>query len=370
VFALNNPKQAHERVYKRHYLLITLVYYLVLKGQFLCLLKKLYNNTNIILIHTLAWSLTVNRQFEVAKKNTLNISYSLQNLKNIGNLSSMSIFQGIAYAIINAFSSFLPISPEAHREILSHILEWPMPSGIFLGALQLGVLHAIFLYFRHDFASLISSFLQVLISRKRPQTLDEVLPFFILLSTLPYWLWIMFADYLPFKPASMLNVPLTLAISLFVCGIPLWWIDRFCKKNKSMVDWNAWDALWVGVFQLLILIPGAGLLLGALIATRIRGYKPEAAAKYAFFAAFPILLTQIIFLFQGFSFSNSSPQEGISWLNFSVTLLVSTLASLLFLGAFIKQMQNHKGFGNYATYRILIALGFFIIAWVQKTWLA
>src|SRR4051812_7555339 len=97
----------------------------------------------------------------------------------------MTTFQAILYAIIHGFSDFLPVSATAHHKLVAYLVGWPEPAGPMIGALSLGSLLALLVYFRHDWASMISCFLQVILFRKKPMTLDERLPLFLTLSTLP-----------------------------------------------------------------------------------------------------------------------------------------------------------------------------------------
>src|SRR4051794_37293269 len=110
----------------------------------------------------------------------------------------MTTFQAIVYGIIHGFTEFLPISARAHQILIPYILSWPEPTGVFGGALALGAFLAVLIYFRHDWASIISSFIQVIIFRKRPMTLDERLPLFIFVSSIPTGAaWYYFHETLP-----------------------------------------------------------------------------------------------------------------------------------------------------------------------------
>src|SRR6188768_4265884 len=97
----------------------------------------------------------------------------------------MTLFQAVVHSVLHGFAEFLPISVSAHHSLLAYVLGWPAPAGAAMGAMGLGASLALLVHFRHDWASMISSFLTVLIYRKKPMTLDERLPIFILVATLP-----------------------------------------------------------------------------------------------------------------------------------------------------------------------------------------
>jgi undecaprenyl-diphosphatase len=273
----------------------------------------------------------------------------------------MTTFQAIVLSVINSFAEFLPISASAHHILVPYLLDWPMPSGAFAGALALGTLLSLLLYFIHDWASILSSFIQMILFRKKPMTLDERLPLFIFVATVPaaiawYYLgWIMekFAD----------NPGLT-AASLAAFGALLWFANSFSRKNKGMFDWNWLDSLLIGLGQAAMVVPGFDRLTGALSIGLLRNYNREAAAKFTFFAAAPLLAASAFKNLHELNLHSPSPMPDMTWLTFAVTIIVSALAGLLAIGGFMKQIQK-KGFGQYIFYRCLLAAGTGIVLWLR-----
>ena len=115
------------------------------------------------------------------------------------------------------------------------------------------------------------------------------------------------------------------------------------------------DALLVGISGLLMFIPGFGkpeaLMPGALI----RNFNREAAAKFAFYAMFPILLVSSYLHLREVSFHlHGAPSPDLSWMSFGVAFVVSFLSGLLAIGGLMKHIQRN-GFGQYAVYRLIVA---------------
>src|SRR5262245_5067978 len=157
----------------------------------------------------------------------------------------MTTFQAIIYGAIQGFSDFLPISPQAHNILVPYLLDWPHPTGAFLGIVSLGNFLALLVYFRHDWAAMISSFLQILIYRKRPMTMDERMPFFILLASIPIagaWYYM--------QGSELLEMNLYWTAGIFVAtGVLLWMVDYLSRKSKNIFDWNWRDSLVAGILQ-------------------------------------------------------------------------------------------------------------------------
>ncbi|HLE00492.1 MAG TPA: undecaprenyl-diphosphate phosphatase [Bdellovibrionota bacterium] len=263
----------------------------------------------------------------------------------------MSTFQTIVYSVIHGFTEFLPISSSAHHALVPYIIGWDAPEGAFAGALTLGAFLALLVYFRHDWAAMTSSFLQVIIFRKRPMMIDERMPIFIILTSLP----VAVAWYYLRLPISEMNWnPFLISASLAVFSLPLWFVDSFSRKNKAMADWNSLDALLVGVTQIALLIPGCGLQVGTLIGALGRNYNREAAAKFAFFAALPVLAGSAAVHLRGLDLHASQPMANLSWLSFTMAVIVTFFSGLLAIGGFMRNVQS-KGFAQYLLYRFVFA---------------
>jgi undecaprenyl-diphosphatase len=263
----------------------------------------------------------------------------------------MTTFQTVVYAILNGLSEFLPISSKAHNILIPYLVGWQAPSGALLGAMALGASSALFIYFRHDWASMISCFLQVLIYRKRPMTLDERLPIFLMVSTIPL---VIVSYYFHGNFPDNEWRPLTVALSFAAMGLPLWFFDHMNRKIKGMFDWKWTDAILVGLIQSTAVLPGWDHLGTVLIATSFLNYKREPGLKYAYFAAAPVLIGRTFYLLRDINFHSPAPMLDLTWLSFAVAIVVSFLVSLLTLGGFQKHVLQ-KGFGQYIVYRWILA---------------
>ncbi len=263
----------------------------------------------------------------------------------------MTTFQAVLYGVIEAIGEFLPIGAKANHTLIPYLLGWPQPEGIFLGALSLGGLLALLIYFRHDWASMLSCFLQVILFRKRPMTLDERLPLFLGMTTFPL---ICASSYFHEQISALEWSPAFIAAVLAAFSLPLWFFDHMSRKNKGMFDWKWLDAFTVGLIQATALFPGWDHMSALLTGCFFLNYKREPAVKYAYYAAIPILLAQTVSNLKNLSFQTSMAMPDVSWLSFAVALIVTFFVSLLVIGGFTKHIQS-KGMGQYVVYRFLLA---------------
>lgn len=276
----------------------------------------------------------------------------------------MTTFQAIIYAIVHGFAEFLPISASAHERLIPYLLNWTdhPPAGALIAALDLGSTLAVLAYFIHDWASIVSGFLQVILFRKKPMTLDERLPLFLFCTGIP--LAIAFFYLKPeLEKVDWENI-LVVAGVLAAGALPLWLAERSSRKNKGMFDWNWLDAIVVGITGVLMFVPGAGKPEGLMPGALFRNYNREAAAKYTFFAMFPLLVVSCTLSFHEVNF-HGAPAADLSWLSFIVATIVTFLTSLLAIGGLMKHVSRN-GFGQYVIYRLLVAGAVAIVFWVRN----
>ena len=216
-------------------------------------------------------------------------------------------------------------------------------------------------YFRHDFASMISSVLQVFIYRKRPMTLDEKLPLFIVLTSFPVAIS---AYYFQARISETEWTPLLTAGIFAAAGVPLLLFDYLSRRSKATYDWNWFEALVVGLVQATAIIPGWDYLTAILTVSLFFNFKREAAAKYAYYVIAPILFLQAFFGLKEIDFYSSMPVADLSWLSFSVAAIVTFVVSLLVIGGFMKHVQQ-KGLKQYVFYRWILAISVCVVYWIR-----
>lgn len=188
-------------------------------------------------------------------------------------------------------------------------------------------------------------------------TLDERMPFFILVSILP----LIAAEY--FLSPDLLNThmdPLWYAGSVIVFAFPLLLAEQMNRKTKTMLDWNLFDSFLTGLTQVVVLIPGAGRQVAVLAAALFRNYNREAAAKFTLLSLFPLLAMQSYFSLKATHAHTISIEWG--WPLLVVSFVISFLSSLLAIDGFMKNLQR-KGFGGYVFYCCVLGIGIGLVYW-------
>lgn len=267
----------------------------------------------------------------------------------------MTLFQALIHSVLATLSNLLPIGEGAHREVLPFVLGWPAASPAVKAAVSMGSALGAFLYFWHDWASQLSSLLQIVIFRRRPRTMDEKMPLFILCGTIPAVAgWIYLEPMIP----GPWNGPLPIVACLVSGALLLPWLERFSRKNRQIFDWDFRDSFFAGVGELAFLIAGLGRTWGVLIAAFMRNHSRESAGKFALYLSAPVLLLFAIHDVREVSWGQpQADAESTSWLIFGCCLALSLLVSLFSVNALFRSSKR-EGFATWAHYRWLLALVF------------
>ena len=151
------------------------------------------------------------------------------------------------------------------------------------------------------------------------------------------------------------------AIALIVYGVAFILVEKYKKGDTFRID-NVYDitykdALIIGAYQTLSLIPGTSRSGSTILGGMLTGVSRSAASEFSFFMAIPImagasLLKVLKFVLDGFT--PSSLEIALLAVGIVVSFLVS-LVSIDFLMKFVKR-HDFKPFGIYR-----IALGIIVI---------
>ncbi len=170
--------------------------------------------------------------------------------------------------LIQGVTEFFPISSSAHLKVFKTFFGIPTGEETILFDLfcHLGTLLALIIYFRKDILNLISY----------PRRL---IPFMVaLVPLIPF--------YFLLKPVrEALSKPEYLGFCLIGTAAILYGASLLHKKVKETL--NLKDALWIGTFQGIALIPGISRSAATIGAGLWRGATPFEAVRFSFLLSLP-----------------------------------------------------------------------------------
>ncbi len=202
----------------------------------------------------------------------------------------MTVLQSIILGIIQGLTEFLPISSSGHLVIAPYLLHWNIPAQnafIFDVLVQLGTLLAVIIYFRDDLYNILRASIAGLIHR-RPFTEPEArLGWLLVLATIPAAIiGVSFQQLIKKAFAS------PLAASLLLLGTAgLLVLAELVGKRSRQLGTITWlDALLIGIFQVVSLLPGISRSGSTISGGMVRNFDRPAAARFSFLMAVPVML--------------------------------------------------------------------------------
>ncbi len=187
-------------------------------------------------------------------------------------LSMLSSVEILILAIIQGVSEFLPVSSAAHLVLVSNYYSFVNQSLLIDICLHLGSLIAIVFYFRKDLFNFI----------KNKNFLIK-----ILIGTIP----IIPVGYILYETGIINNLRSLELIGWMslVFGVLLYISDKSKISKKIEKEFNKRSAIFIGLFQILSLIPGVSRSGITITAGRFLGFGRIDSAKISFFLSIPTL---------------------------------------------------------------------------------
>ena len=242
---------------------------------------------------------------------------------------------------IQGISEFLPVSSSAHLILVSNIYDFKTSSLLIDISLHLGSLFAIIFYFKKDLFDL----------RHNQKLLN-----LIIIGSIPL---IIFGYILHTSELINLlrNIKVIASTTLFF-GIILFLADQRKTDQNISTDLNIKFILFIGLFQILALIPGVSRAGITMTAARFLKFNRVDSSKIAFLLSIPALA--------GASFlglKDALQQE----IEINYLLIIAVILSFLFSYMTVKYFLryiNKFSLNIFVIYRILVALVLFFIIYI------
>jgi undecaprenyl-diphosphatase len=254
-------------------------------------------------------------------------------------------------SFVQGLTEFLPISSSAHLILTPLLFGYELQSLAFDVAVHLGTLFAVMLYFRQEIAAMLSA-LGASVKTTSLNAPDARLAWLIVLATLPIVLL-----GLPLK--SLLEVlrqddrliALVIVATTIGFGLLLWIADirGTRSRNEHSLGWK--DALLIGVFQVIAIIPGTSRSGITITAGLLLGLTRRAASRFSFLLSIPTILMagamETMDLVQ-------SP-DPVDWTSLWLGAVLSFTVAYLTIHFFLKFIEKISMF-PFVLYRIILGI--------------
>ena len=262
----------------------------------------------------------------------------------------MSIFNAIFQAFVQGATEFLPVSSSGHLSLIQHFTGTSGDGALFFSAiLHLGTLVAVFVAFRKTIKDLIFEFgrlVKDIFTRKfsyKNMNADRrmiVMIFFSCLCLIPFGI---FKSW--FEGIAEDQYIWEEGICFLYTAAILFMSDRCKKGSKKSGDITEKDAVTVGLFQGVAMLPGVSRSGSTICSGLFCGFERETAVQYSFILGIPVILVSCLSEVKDAVVANSAIDWGCCIIGMIVAAVVG-LAAIKLVNWLVKT-NKFKVFGYY-----------------------
>lgn len=195
--------------------------------------------------------------------------------------------QAALLGVVQGLTEFIPVSSTGHLILIQNAFGWKDMGIAFDVALHLGTLLAIILFFRREWVAVVKGFFRSLVARPSSWDLESRLAWMLILATIPAALAGALLDNLI---ENHLRTSALVAVFLVAGGMLMLSAERWGSRSRDFEGLLPRDAAVVGCSQVIALFPGISRSGATISAGMFTGLDREAAAKFAFMLAGPVII--------------------------------------------------------------------------------
>ena len=250
----------------------------------------------------------------------------------------------ILLGIVEGLTEFIPVSSTGHLILASEVFGYDAEQWkVFNVVIQLGAILAVVVQYWRTFWAVGLGLL-----RWRSESVAFLRN--ILLGFLPSAvLGLALKDYIDI----MLGSPMVVAWALIVGGIAILAIERVAKPGpkSGVAQLPARQALGVGLFQCVSMIPGISRSGATIMGALAMGIERRTAAEFSFFLAVPTMMGATTLELWDNRAALAGGLGPVGWSEIAIGFAVSFIVALAVIKAFVAYVSR-AGFSPFAWYRI------------------
>ena len=263
----------------------------------------------------------------------------------------MPFYLLILVALVQGITEFLPVSSSGHLILISELSSAPDQGQAIDVAVHIGTLFAVIIFFWRDVSMGLSGIPRMLTGRI--DTAGSKLAFLLMIATIPA-----IAFGLILKVTGLSDAMRSMTVigwTMLLFGLLLWWADQRGTIEKTDADWTAKDAIKMGLWQAVALIPGTSRSGICITAGRMLGYSRQDSAKLAMLMSIPTIVASGVLL--GVEVIATADAQVAR--DGAVAAVMSFVAALFALSIMMRLLRS-VSFTPYVIYRV--ALGVVLLA--------
>ncbi len=288
----------------------------------------------------------------------------------------MTLWEAGLLGVVQGLTEFLPISSTAHLLITRQLLGHPPSDDGFTTIIQLGTLVAVLLYFRKDLVQFVVAVWNDIRTGKFGGSRASVMAYLVVLASLPV---IAVGLVLHKTIKSKLYDAQSIGIVAIIFALVMWAAEvwhRTRKEDRKLTEipeeklsWR--EALWMGAWQVLALLPGASRSGTTISGGLFAGLERSAAARFSFLLSLPAILgAGVKDIYEQYKLlKEPDPLKGVSIFadpDNTLALVVATVVSGVvgyFSIAWLMNYLKKQSMMVFVYYRLLLGATILFLVW-------
>lgn len=259
----------------------------------------------------------------------------------------MALWNLLLLALIQGVTEFLPISSSGHLILLPGLTGMEDQGQVIDVAVHVGTLGAVIVYFWRDVRLGLGGVPRMLTGRI--DTPGARLAFLLLIATIPVIVVGLILNVTGLDDA-MRSVAV-IGWTMLVFGLVLYWADQRGLQVKQAEGWSLRDAVILGLWQAVALIPGTSRSGITITGARFMGYDRESAARISMLMSIPTIMASGLLL-GGEVIATADAQAARDGAIGAALAFVSALAALAVMMRLLKSVS----FTPYVIYRVILGV--------------
>ena len=269
----------------------------------------------------------------------------------------MSLLEALFQGIIQGLTEFLPVSSSGHLSLYQHFTGNNGEGALLFSAiLHLGTLVAVFIAFRKTICGLIVEMFSLIKDvftgkfkwkEMNPQRRAIIMMIISLLLLVPFYI---FKDYL--EGISEDNDIIIEGLCFLYTSAILFISDRCVKGNKKFGDITVKNAVTVGAFQGVALLPGVSRSGSTISSGLFCGFERTTAVEYSFILGIPAILGGCLLQVKD---AVEQKAMDIDFVNFAVGFVVSAVVGICAI-KMVNWLVTSDKFKVFAIYTLILGI--------------
>jgi len=259
-------------------------------------------------------------------------------------LDILLLLKALLLGIVEGATEFLPISSTGHLIIVSDLIDFMDKSrrDVFEIFIQLGAILSVCWLYQ-----------QRLIEVVRQLGKDRQAQRFVLHLLLAFLPLALIGLALHKQIKALLFNPIAVACALIAGGLIILWVEslRLKPRTHDIQHMTVMQAIKIGLFQALALIPGVSRAGATILGAMGVGLSRRVATEFSFFLAIPVMFVASAYDL----LKHRDLLSGSDWGVFGLGFIAAFFSALLAIKTFLRFIAQHD-FKVFAYYRIVLGI--------------